>query len=308
MIFGKYKFRLKLKDDAILPFYKGSTFRGVLGHALKRTVCALKHQICATCILRQNCTYALVFETAHAVEMPDMSRVSSPPHPMVLEPPLTQRKMFDKGEILECSILLFGKINQNLPYFIYAFDQMGEIGLGKRINGRRARFSLESVVHEEKTIYNKQEGSINTPSRFPVLDLMPIDLEPKNSVRIKLMTPLRILEGQKDRPDLPFSVLVRSLIRRTTSLLNAYGKGEPELDYSYLAKQAQDIQVKDNQLSWFDWQRYSARQDTKMFMGGLTGEIEYQGDMAPMIPFLKMAETVHAGKNTAFGLGKIQLQ
>jgi len=185
---------------------------------------------------------------------------------------------------------------------------MGEIGLGKRIKGRRARFSLESVVHGEETIYNKQEGSITTPSRLPVLDLMPVDFEPKDRVRIKLMTPLRIMERQKERANLPFSLLARSLIRRTTSLLNTYGDGEPELDYSYLAKQAQDIQVKENQLSWFDWQRYSARQDTKMFMGGLTGEIEYQGDIAPMIPFFRMAEKVHVGKNTAFGLGKIQLK
>ncbi len=67
MEIGNYKFKLQLEDDAELPLYKGSTFRGVLGHALKRTVCALKHQECRVCILRSNCTYAMVFETAHAV-------------------------------------------------------------------------------------------------------------------------------------------------------------------------------------------------------------------------------------------------
>lgn len=308
MIFGKYTFQLKLKDDAILPLYKGSTFRGVLGHALKKTVCALKYQTCETCILRENCIYALVFETAHAVPQPKGARVSSPPHPLVLEPPITEKKKFSNGDILECSLLLFGKINQNLPYFIYAFDQMGKIGLGKRIKGQRARFSLESVIHEEKVIYKKINGSITTPSRLPILDLTPADHTSKDRLRIKIITPLRIMGKQNAQAVLPFPVLVRSLIRRTTSLLNTYGNGEPKLDYTHLAKTARDIRVTDNQLSWFDWQRYSARQDKKMFMGGLTGEIEYQGNLDPFMPFLEMVEWVHAGKNTAFGLGKIQIK
>ena len=63
MQFGTYTFTLKLTDDAQLPYYKGSTFRGVL----------------------------------------------------------------------TCTLLIFGVINRNLPYFIYAFDQMGKIGIGKRM-------------------------------------------------------------------------------------------------------------------------------------------------------------------------------
>jgi len=43
MFYGKYKFLCRLKDDANLPYYKGSTFRGVFGRALKRVVCALFH-------------------------------------------------------------------------------------------------------------------------------------------------------------------------------------------------------------------------------------------------------------------------
>jgi hypothetical protein len=46
MLYGKYQFLCCLTDETILPCYKGSTFRGVFGRALKRVVCALKRQEC----------------------------------------------------------------------------------------------------------------------------------------------------------------------------------------------------------------------------------------------------------------------
>ena len=42
MLYGKYRFSCRLENDAVLPFYKGSTFRGVFGIALKKVVCAGK--------------------------------------------------------------------------------------------------------------------------------------------------------------------------------------------------------------------------------------------------------------------------
>ncbi|MHB8092928.1 MAG: hypothetical protein ACYDH8_15215 [Syntrophales bacterium] len=63
MLLGRYCFSLTFNDDAALPEYKGSTFRGIFGHSLKKVVCALKHQECADCLLREKCVYSIVFET-----------------------------------------------------------------------------------------------------------------------------------------------------------------------------------------------------------------------------------------------------
>jgi len=46
MLLGEYQFHCRLSDDAVLPHYKGSTFRGVFGRALKRVVCALRKETC----------------------------------------------------------------------------------------------------------------------------------------------------------------------------------------------------------------------------------------------------------------------
>jgi len=53
MLYGKYLFSSVFEDDAVLPYYKGSTFRGVFGHALKKVVCALRRQDCYGCLLRE---------------------------------------------------------------------------------------------------------------------------------------------------------------------------------------------------------------------------------------------------------------
>lgn len=308
MKFGKYLFHITLTQDALLPAYKGSTFRGLLGHALKRTVCAIKNQTCAACILRQNCTYALVFETAHALPAPGNGKISVPPHPMVLEPPVTKKRNFTAGDTLTCGMVLFGDLNRNLPYFIYAFDQMGRIGLGKSLKGSRAGFTLASVSFGDKTIFSKKDGRVTLPEVLPTLDLNPDQNERPGHLTLNLQTPFRVSTKTGREPDLPFDLLIRSLIRRCTALLNTYGEGEPALNYPELAKKACRVRLTNNRLTWFDWQRYSSRQDVKMYMGGLLGQAAYQGDLGPFLPFLRMAETVHAGKNTAFGLGKIELE
>lgn len=47
MLVGTYSFCCNLMDKAILPPFKGSTFRGAFGIALKRVVCAVREQMSA---------------------------------------------------------------------------------------------------------------------------------------------------------------------------------------------------------------------------------------------------------------------
>jgi len=153
MLFGKYEFNCEFERQAVLPYFKGSTFRGVLGHALKKVVCALKNQECNTCLLNKRCIYTLVFETPLAMKAPDDTRVVSPPHPFVIEPPVTTQTHFSKNASFDFNLLLFGEINKNIPYFVYASDRMGQIGFGKKVKGRRGQFFLKSIKTEEKLIY-----------------------------------------------------------------------------------------------------------------------------------------------------------
>lgn len=298
----------RFESNANLPYFKGSTFRGLFGHALKKVVCALKRQECSQCLLKQRCVYALVFETSACLEFPKNSKINALPHPFVIEPPLTNETNFPEGSAFDFNLLLFGEVNRSLPYFIYAIDRMGNIGIGKKIDGKRGRFSLREVKFGRKTIYSALDQKLNASDMAQPLSLAEIKKQTNGKSRLKIIleTPLRIKFENRLKADLPFHVLVRAMLRRCASLLDCYGDGEPALDYRGLVKRADEMSVVEADLKWFDWKRYSHRQDKSMLMGGMTGSVIYGGDVGEFIPLIDFCAEVHVGKQTAFGLGKIR--
>jgi hypothetical protein len=304
MLYGAYRFYAILKDDAVLPPIKGSTFRGVFGRALKEVVCALKRQECPNCLLRHQCIYLKVFEPH-----PDSAEGGrpSPPHPFVIEPPLTQRTHFSAGEGFDFTLLLFGQANQYLPYFVYAFEQMGRIGIGRRLQGKRGCFQLLKVADLEATVIYRAEDQCLQPVEPGELMLEAPLNEDIREVTVFLVTPLRVKYQEHLQAELPFHVLTRAALRRISALHTHFGNGEPLLDYKGLIARAREVQVLKTTVRWFDWERNSSR-NGRMQMGGMVGEATYGGNLTEFLPLLRYAEQVHLGKATTFGLGKISVR
>lgn len=312
MLYGKYVFSCILNDDAILPPYKGSTFRGVFGSALKKVVCALKRQDCKDCLLRDKCVYSLVFETPPAEPGEEgKRRIVSPPHPYVIEPTNSTRTHYKKGEPFDFVLILFGRANDYMPYFIYAIEQMGSIGIGQKIEGKRAGFELKQVTTEGgRPVYSHCDKKISQGEFSRKLILKDFTVSSDDLItgmEITLETPLRLKFQNRLEADLPFHILVRAMLRRISSLLDYHGDGEPSLDYRGLVKRSKDVEITNSSLEWSDWKRYSNRQDRSMLMGGITGKVSYSGDLAGFVPLVRFCERSHIGKQTTFGLGKIKI-
>ena len=54
-------------------------------------------------------------------------------------------------------------------------------------------------------------------------------------------------------------------------------------------------------------ERYSNRMKGKMDLSGLLGELEFAGDLTPFVPWLLAAQILHIGRNTTFGMGRVEV-
>jgi len=231
----------------------------------------------------------------------------SPPHPFVIEPPASEASFSPAGGDLSFDLLLFGFANKLLPYFVYAFQEMGKRGLGRRIRNGGGRFHLVKVCSETHMVYEPDDGVFRAPEIRELLLTQPVGSPSKgeSAIKVRLDTPLRLKFGNQFAAALPFHVLVRGMLRRISVLNNHFGAGEPALDYRGLVARAEQVEIESSDLRWFDWRRYSNRQEQGMLMGGMIGSVIYRGLLEEFLPLLRYCEIVHVGKATAFGLGKI---
>jgi len=311
MQYAKYKFMCQMETETYLPDYHGSTLRGAFGHSLKKIVCTLTLKECKKCILNKQCLYSFFFETKYSFDIKDnINNASPPPNPYVIEPQLTNKNIFSKGDDFNFDLIFFGNANNHLPYIIYAIEQIGKNGIGKKINDNYGKFFLKNVIYDENTIYSDNDNEINipTPKKLLYNSNSNIMLNNNSKIHVFLDTPLRIKFKNQFNNELPFHVLVRAMLRRVSSLLNYYGDGEPDINYKQLIQNAQNVKTEKSNIKWFDWRRYSNKQKEKMFFGGLLGDVIYEGNLSEFIPLFEFCQKTHIGKQTTFGLGKIHFK
>jgi hypothetical protein len=312
LLYGKYNFSCVFKTEALLPAYKGSTFRGALGWSLKNTICALKQKNCNSCIIKKECIYIKIFDPALAYANKENFKNKPIPNPFVIEPPLEEKRLYRKNDTFEFKILLFGKANNYLPYFIYAADKMGEIGIGEKIESERGKFKLKSAAYNNQIIYSSKNENLKILKDLPDITIF----KPENTlnktrkikirIKINIKTPLRIKIENHLQSELPFYFFVKAMLRRASSLISYYGDTPLHIDYTDIIKKASNIKTVEYDIKWCDFIRYSSRQKNRMFLGGIKGSVIYEGDLNPFIGLINFCEKTHLGKQTSFGLGQIE--
>ncbi|HAA83648.1 MULTISPECIES: CRISPR system precrRNA processing endoribonuclease RAMP protein Cas6 [Thermodesulfobacterium] len=287
------------KDELYLPEFKGSSFRGVIGRALRSALCTLKTMSdCHECPLFKTCYYAYIFETIPDKTTPlpfNLHKYPSLPHPFVIEPPETDKKIFAKGDRFDLKVILIGKAINYTPHFILAIQLAGENGIGK---GKRKFNLLEHLIEDGEIAINFLLNLQETEGPF----------SSETQITIEFLTPLRLIYQKKLVKRLEFHVLIRQLLRRITSLYYFHCEGNTKsIPARELISLAEKIKTKHHGLRWYDWERYSFRKERRMQMGGLIGKVVFEGNLSPFTPILKAGEILHCGKNTSFGLGKYRI-
>lgn len=303
---NRITFHCTFTTGARLPEYLGSALRGGLGWALKKTSCALRTRQCRDCILRQQCVYAWIFETEQ-YEDGNGRTVNARPHPFVIQPGEGTTGPRQAGDRFDFSMLLIDRAVDYLPHIVYSLQRMGKAGVGGGNRSGLGRFSLDRVTAGADTLFDAAEGVLRKPQELERLFLEAGATNPVREIEVSLLTPLRVKLGNELHDDLPFHVLVRAGLRRMAALEQAYGGGEPDLDYRGLISRAEQVETAASSLRWQEMLRYSNRQRQKVSLSGLVGAIRYRGDLAGFLPLLAYCEKVHVGKQTVFGLGRIAI-
>lgn len=301
LLFPVYKYQITTKfiEPATLPPFKGSTLRGAFGIVFKKIICINKEvSNCKECIISSKCVYKQIFEPD--IIKGDKKIEISPP--FILEPPYDEKTIYKKGDKFEFNCIIIGKVVDYFPYFLLTFKKIGEKGIG--IKGNRGRYKLEKIKNSRRIIYDGKKDILKDfkrPVRFTFPQLK------NNTLTLKFISPTRIKVDGKLIDNLPFPLFLKVLLRRIYILNKHYLEEENGFDYKKLLEKSNSIITVNSNFKWYDWQRFSYRQKTVMKLGGFTGEITYKGDLKEFLPFIKLGEIIHIGKNTSFGLGKYDI-
>jgi hypothetical protein len=306
---------MRLLENAVLPRFKGAMLRGGFGYAFQRATCPQpcwgQSERCETDTI---CPYRQVFETPRPPDSDHLRSLRGIPRPFVIEPPTDGKTRYAGGDSLELTLVLIGQGIDYVPYFLFGFEQVGRMGLGKQ----RARARLERVeaLHSwqpmGRVIY--QDGEVLTSAEpLPALTAEMVTARARTlpaDLRLVLRTPLRLKAGGAFLEQIDPAALVQAICWRLNALATFHGGDPWEVDYRPLVAQAREVVVAEEQVGWADWTRTSTRGGSakKMTLGGLLGSAVLRNVSPDLRVVLLMGSLVHVGKACVFGHGEYALQ
>jgi hypothetical protein len=303
--YHRYQFSFTLDTPLRLDYYSGSLLRGVFGHALRKVSCMTKLKDCAGCPLYRTCPYPAVFEMPPPEAGHRLQNFSQIPSPYVIEPPPMGGKIYQAGEELGFAMVLIGPAIAQLPLIIFAWQQAFAQGIGKHQSTARLKtVALVDADNGQHIVYDPHSQSSVQTHTTPAQP----ELAPQDSIRLSFQTPLHIQkQGKVLAETMTAKDLLMALTRRHYLLHEFYGQDYQAPAFSELAEQAHAIDSK-AQFQWRPWQRYSNRQQQKMRIDGVLGEITLSGELKPFLPLLQAGQWLHIGNKTTFGMGHYQIQ
>lgn len=305
--YAAFRFHLKVTTFMELPPYKGAVFRGAFGSNFRKLVCAAPENPCEDCRFHLSCLYVAIFEPPPPAHYPEAGKFRQAPRPYIINPPLLLDRRFEPGDSLTFELVLVGRTIEALPYFMVIFSEMGRQGLG-RTRGKYRLTRVDLLSSEGALpIYDHQSRSLRplTKSHGPIF--LPEDAQ-ADTLTLHFLTPLRLKQKGDLVTRFSFPLFFARLAQRLSLLASFYERNPDLPDLTPLISQAHLIQVAPRHLRWYDWERYSRRQDTTMKFGGLVGRVVLSGPLGPFLPYLRLGSQVNVGQETTFGLGKFQLE
>lgn len=228
----------------------------------------------------------------------------------MIHPPLDKTREYRQGSLFEVQLSLFGSASEYLPYFIHSFIKLGDEGLGvKRHKVSLDRVETISAEGLREQVYDPLTGRIGTTGEriFPSKLVDPQPGDTFCDVKLRFLTPLRLQSDGKtvmNKTHISPELLIANITRRCAAISCFYcGGSYSKPDFTGV----ENMGIAGNHLRFYDWSRYSNRQQSKMQMGGFVGNIELSNVPPSLLPYLVAGSFLGIGKHTMFGMGRYVL-
>src|SRR5205085_200337 len=116
------------------------------------------------------------------------------PRPFIFRPPANSKSRYERGDVFEFELLLFGRAQRYFPYFMVAFRELAARGFGVG----RGRCRLKSVTALGADDSATEVYSDETQSVRPVVpsihanEIMKHAVASEQTIRIEFLTPTHL--------------------------------------------------------------------------------------------------------------------
>ena len=306
-------FTCEVQTPILLNEHQGSAIRGALFHALRHQFCFNKKaKDCGECAVWATCPICFLVATRD----PESKRGIEVPRPYIIEPPLGGKIHYEPGEPLEFGLTMFAQALNLFPYVVLGGQSLERGGLGKKLRRedgrwRRGAFAVREIVAVNR-LSGERQPVLRTGDTMVSVPDVPVTNEqvsaraaqlPKDYITLVFKAPTRIIERGKLQYRPTFRPLVQRLHRRLRDLTRQFTDTPWEFDFRQVMAQAEAVKAMEDQTRWVELDSFSTRRSTSTPMGGLVGQVTFEGNLEPFLPWLVWGEIVHVGKDAVKGNG-----
>lgn len=301
--FAEYKFIFRAIDPVFIPAFADPLWRSVFGSALKQLSCVAENDTCDICLLKHQCDYSFLATGSYSPHGKTgiTGNMKNIPNPHVFRCRIkSYSAKINRGNTFSAKMLLIGNANERLPAVIRAMVKTGMLGLGKT----RPKFQLVEVIQTgpkplERLILSHQQIIADG---LPVQPKVP---ELPEKIRFSFQTPLLLAPGIDISKGFDLPKMMMQIVRRISSLQEAYNESPLEADYKQLKKNIGTQFILDANLNFK--KRYSYGSSRKKFTavrGELLMTLEHYKDFWP---WLYLGQFFNVGKQASKGFGRYKL-
>jgi hypothetical protein len=229
-----------------------------------------------------------------------------PARPIAIRPTLTRG---ERQAVFGISFI--GRGREAIPLVLSAVEGMGGIGMGR--NRRRFRLlrveSVDPISHQPTLLWEEGQAAFAALPEPPGADAYTrfAALLDAQRLEVEFLTPTRIVAEERLCKQPVFRHWVQRLLERVRRVSELYS--EPVwIPFRELLPLVAGVTLMKDETRWQEMWSYSRRDGTDKPTSGFVGNASYEGELAPLLPYLILGQTLQIGKNVVKGCGWYQLQ